>query len=1209
LLLVGCLVPGCALFEVPPHHGGVSGLPGHRSTWQEPRRLTFSPHAEYQADYCPGAAALAYVSERDGNPDICIEEDVHLDHLAQGRGRRARLELPEPAIAHPARDTWPRFSPDGRRLVFISTRRDSAGDLWVLRRGWRPFGRRLVRLTGDTTADDQPCWHPDGRRIFYAAAGTTAGPYGLWEVGVGDGAPRSLGADGQMPDCSPDGRYLVFVSARAGSPDLWVLRLADGETVALTEGPQLDLYPCWSEQGERVYFVRHEFDTSDDGRLDLSDASSIFSVSFSPDLFAGGERPPPRQLTSYATSEGFPRALPGGFLFTGRSPAGRTDVFALGPGGELPEPATPRGRLRFARDPERGGDDVHHRLLAWRNAVWEARSPGADGLSPSQAAGAFLSLGRVLREWGRPEKARDALGTVTSRFGGELPQAGAARLELLALDREARSEWPPEAREEHLARAGALERDYLAHADEVGGAEGEELRRVAALARLETGRTHLSVGQYDSAIACFTGLRRDYPDQRATGAQALLGAAEVYRLLGQGEEPMDAYLRVLAEYPDLSPYVERAARRVLEIALRPRAGPEENLTTLREIVERHADAPLLPALAQNAIGDLLYARKDYLGALQQYRRTVEQFPRERETRAAAMLAIARIHAEREEYERAADILREMSAEYARDRGTFGRRARRELRRTLLLKARREVRLGDPGLALNTYSALDDLDQGSAAAHRGMVECYNLLGRIEEPIRDYRASLREGPDAHLARYGLALAYSYYGPADWVGDPAATARRVAIDREALALAEEAVLLAPRVAYYDQLHGFLLNRLAVATGEAEYKVRALDAYLTALGLSDPAADLQNHANLLFNVGEGYMLTEQPETAYGYYSRALEAGLPLVGARGGAAMRSISDSALAAGRYGHAIDLLERALALEDADDEVQRLRRRAETLDRLGLAQHLDARYAEAVRSYRQYAALLQRLIEREPDRAPMYRRNLLRACRNQAVNLYLDAERGLAGSDELIEAFGLLQEAVARLEAVGVVEWDGEGGPGLIRIGIEVTLGEGGGVARFDVAAEKRLLYSYMARISALAGDHAGAVRYLERKLALYPEAPESRPDLLTERAIVWTQIGRYRVAGASPAAAAAAYGRAAELERRAGNLEGEADAVVSLGRVVLRLQRGREDGGGDVLSEAIAVHRAVLERVRGRADARLAQTQAALETNLAALLTAGEETKR
>ena len=84
--------------------------------------------------------------------------DLFLVDVASGASRRL--------TANKASDTSPAFSPDGKRLAFVSKRDgDAAADLYVL-----PLdGGEPERITDLPTSVSNPKWFPDGTRIAFLA--------------------------------------------------------------------------------------------------------------------------------------------------------------------------------------------------------------------------------------------------------------------------------------------------------------------------------------------------------------------------------------------------------------------------------------------------------------------------------------------------------------------------------------------------------------------------------------------------------------------------------------------------------------------------------------------------------------------------------------------------------------------------------------------------------------------------------------------------------------------------------------------------------------------------------------------------------------------------------------------------------------------------------------------------------------------------------
>jgi Tol biopolymer transport system component len=148
----------------------------------------------------------------------------------------------------------PRVSPDGRRVV-VMRRIQGNTDLWLL------DGARTTRFTFDP-ADGFPVWSPDGRRIVFAS--TRSGAWYLYQkLTNGTGVEeRLLGPDQiKIPvSWSPDGRILMYLINNAQTKtDLWVLPMAgEHSPSAFLQTPFREALAVFSPDGRWVTYQSDE---------------------------------------------------------------------------------------------------------------------------------------------------------------------------------------------------------------------------------------------------------------------------------------------------------------------------------------------------------------------------------------------------------------------------------------------------------------------------------------------------------------------------------------------------------------------------------------------------------------------------------------------------------------------------------------------------------------------------------------------------------------------------------------------------------------------------------------------------------------------------------------------------------------------------------------------------------------------------------------
>jgi Tol biopolymer transport system component len=135
---------------------------------------------------------------------------------------RNGAEQPMAAPAHAY--LVPRLSPDGRRVAVTITELDSHIWLYDLVR------ETLTRLTFEGNANTNPTWTPDGKRIAFSM--NKEGPQNIfWQMADGSGGLERLTTSEYLHapmSWSPDGQLLAYFEVNpATQRDIWLLRMGD----------------------------------------------------------------------------------------------------------------------------------------------------------------------------------------------------------------------------------------------------------------------------------------------------------------------------------------------------------------------------------------------------------------------------------------------------------------------------------------------------------------------------------------------------------------------------------------------------------------------------------------------------------------------------------------------------------------------------------------------------------------------------------------------------------------------------------------------------------------------------------------------------------------------------------------------------------------------------------------------------------------------
>lgn len=209
-----------------------------------------------------GAARLLPASELSFAPVLPHDADIYTLDLERG----VRFNL----TRHAAREWSPTWSPDGRRLAFLSNR-DGVDALYVMDADGRNTAAIPLPTARQPTSLRSPAWLPDSARLAVQLVGGNAAVTVIVNVDPPYTAETLLnppnGAYNQMT-FSPATEQGVFASAHDGDSDIY-LREESGEVRLLLRRRGWDEYPTWSPDGLGVIFQSYVVDNWEITRVDL----------------------------------------------------------------------------------------------------------------------------------------------------------------------------------------------------------------------------------------------------------------------------------------------------------------------------------------------------------------------------------------------------------------------------------------------------------------------------------------------------------------------------------------------------------------------------------------------------------------------------------------------------------------------------------------------------------------------------------------------------------------------------------------------------------------------------------------------------------------------------------------------------------------------------------------------------------------------------
>ena len=168
-------------------------------------------------------------------------------------------------VSHPATESKPLFSPDGRFLAFGSNRTGN-GDIYIL----ELENGNLRRLTFDDSNDQLDAWSRDGKWIYFTSSSRDiSGMNDIYRVAASGGTPMQVSSDRYTNEfeASPLADGSIIFAARGNAAGQWwrkgrshldessIWQKTGDAYQELTPAGAKQMWPMATADGSRIFFV------------------------------------------------------------------------------------------------------------------------------------------------------------------------------------------------------------------------------------------------------------------------------------------------------------------------------------------------------------------------------------------------------------------------------------------------------------------------------------------------------------------------------------------------------------------------------------------------------------------------------------------------------------------------------------------------------------------------------------------------------------------------------------------------------------------------------------------------------------------------------------------------------------------------------------------------------------------------------------------